>query len=188
MGKRQKDGRAPVTVGATTAAILAGEIDLSEWDDDEIMRGQRKSKDGRFHGRPPKVVAQAVHEERHKRFFQRGVMLLRTNASKAAEYLIRVVGDESVPHSDRIKAATFIIERVYGRAPEHVAIAIEEPAWMKALKDSIVGIVPGMKVVDIRPNANVVDAEAIEGDDAIELENEPVQPRPDFRDRPRVSR
>src|SRR5438067_1237960 len=112
MGRRSKSGRAPVTVSATTASILAGEVDLSEWDDDEIMRGQRKSKDGRFHGRPPKVVAQAIHEERHKRFFKRGIELLRTNVADAVGYLIRVVRDESVSPTDRIKAATFIVERV----------------------------------------------------------------------------
>jgi hypothetical protein len=45
--------RKRVTVGKTNTAILAGELDLSAWDEEELMRTQRKNKHGTWTGRPP---------------------------------------------------------------------------------------------------------------------------------------
>jgi hypothetical protein len=169
--KKEKKGKS-VTVSRTTAGVLAGEIDVTDWDDDEIMRGNRRGKDGRFHGRKPRVVAQAVHEERHRRFFLRGMEMLRDNVHKAVEYLNRVIQDESVPHSDRIKAATFVIERIYGKAPERVAldIGLAEPPWLAAIKGSIIGVVSEEQPSAL-PEGEVIDAEEI-----IEEEDKPRAP------------
>ncbi|MCA1833222.1 MAG: hypothetical protein ABR548_01490 [Actinomycetota bacterium] len=159
-GRNTGEKRLPINVSRTTAAILAGKVDLTEWDDDEIFRGQRRSKDGKFHGRPPQVVAQAVHEERHRRFFMAGIELLKTNVVKAVDYLTRVVNDDSAPHSDRIKAATFIVERVYGKAPEHVTLDVGgEAPWMKAIMDSVVDLIPSADVIDVEPLDDIIPDE-----------------------------
>lgn len=61
MGKRlTPGGRMRLTVSRHTGDILDGVVDLSEWDDEEIFRGQRRSPNGRFQGKPPIVVPQAA--------------------------------------------------------------------------------------------------------------------------------
>lgn len=71
MGKKMKDGRSLVAVNATTTRILHGEEDLSTWDAEELRRGQRKDKSGRFNGRAPVVVAQEIHKEQTCRMMSR---------------------------------------------------------------------------------------------------------------------
>jgi hypothetical protein len=66
-----------LAVSRHTAAILDGEEDLSAWDDEELLRGQRRAKNGRFVGRPPLVVPQAVHAERVRRTMSKATELLR---------------------------------------------------------------------------------------------------------------
>jgi hypothetical protein len=67
LGKRLKNGRALMTVSRHTADILEGIEDLTAWDNEELLRGQRRDRRGNFTGVPPKVVPQAVHAERVRR-------------------------------------------------------------------------------------------------------------------------
>ena len=83
MGKQLKDGRALMTVSAKTAAILNGDEDLSAWDDEELLRGQRKDRGGYFRGRPPKVVPQEVHAERVRRTMSKAFDLLKESSYDA---------------------------------------------------------------------------------------------------------
>ncbi len=57
------DNRRKMVVSANTTAILSGEDNLSSWTDEELLRGQRRSKRGLWEGKPPAVVPMAVHKE-----------------------------------------------------------------------------------------------------------------------------
>lgn len=50
-----------VRVGNTNTAILSGEEDLSLWSEEELVRGRRRAKNGKWVGRPPAVVPKALH-------------------------------------------------------------------------------------------------------------------------------
>lgn len=56
-----------ITLGKTNQAILNGTEDVRLWSDEELLRGQRKAKNGRWTGRPPKVVPLKIHEELTRR-------------------------------------------------------------------------------------------------------------------------
>ena len=47
--KRKRDGRAVVTVSPATANMLAtNNVDLTDWDDEELLRGRRRNKNGEW--------------------------------------------------------------------------------------------------------------------------------------------
>ena len=45
-----------IAIGKTNMAILNGTEDVRLWSDEELLRGQRRAKNGRWTGRPPTVV------------------------------------------------------------------------------------------------------------------------------------
>ena len=132
MGKR-------VRVGNTNAAILNGEMDLSVWGDEELVRGYRKDKNGRWSGRPPTIVPRAIHDELVKRRLAQAGEMLRESLVDAVVLLRTVVTDEEAQYSDRIKAAALIMDRVMGKAPDKLTVEIE-PLWAQALRTAVVPI------------------------------------------------
>ncbi len=97
-----------IQVGKANAAILDGTADLSLWDEEELLRGQRKSRNGKFQGSPPKMVPKKIHDELVKRKLSRAYELLNESIVDAVLVLREVVTDDEADYSDRIKAATLI--------------------------------------------------------------------------------
>ena len=148
-------------IGIMNTAILNGEEDLSVWTEEELIRGQRRNKNGYFQGRPPKIVPKAVHNELVRRRLSRAGEILRDDLVAAVELLGTVVRDDEAAYSDRIKAANIIIERVLGKTPERMKITVEEePPWAAAIRSAVVrGIVP------TRDDVLEVEAAEVEEDD-----------------------
>src|SRR4051812_12436616 len=109
--RRSGTGRAIVRVGASNAGLLAGDDNIREWDDEELLRGQRRDRNGRFTGAPPKVVPKAVHDELVRRTMGKAGDLLRVNLLAATEVLISIAADETVEPSVRLKAVGMIQDR-----------------------------------------------------------------------------
>lgn len=114
----------PIYVGATNRAILEGSEDVSLWDEEELLRGQKRSSNGKWQGRPPKVVPLRIHEELTRRRLSKAYELLRENLVGAVEVLGQIVQDTDAEHKDRIKAAELIMERVMGKAPARVDVRL----------------------------------------------------------------
>lgn len=130
-----------IRVGKTNSAILSGETDLSVWSEEELLRGQRRDRNGRWSGRPPKVVPTAVHHELVRRKMSRAHELLCHNVVAATEVLVDLAADPAVESAVRLKAATTILDRVLGKAPERVELAVEPP-WATALQAAITAVGP----------------------------------------------
>lgn len=155
--KRMKDGRALVAVSSKTADILDGIEDLSAWSDEELLRGQRKDKNGRFTGVPPKVVPQAIHKERVKRTMSKAHDLLRESTIDAVKMLRTIVNDTDAPETARIQAAQLIMDRTLPKT-DNVNLNLgvrEDPPWLRALTGGIVA----------SNDDDIVDAEVIEDSD-----------------------
>lgn len=127
-----------VCVGETNAAILTGRADLSIWSDEELLRGQRKSKNGKWQGRKPKVVPLALHQELNSRRMQRAREVLNDSLADAVTLFAEVVRDKKAPLDLRMKAAKEITDRVMGRAPEHVHVDVGQSPWERLVIDAIV--------------------------------------------------
>ena len=125
-----------ISLGKTNVAILNGHEDLSLWSEEELMRGQRMDRHGRWSGRPPKVVPTAVHRELTNRRMGEAFDLLRDNLVGAVQVLGTIAQDPQAPAKDRIRASEIIIERVLGKQPQAIAI-VNEP-WQDLLVEAIV--------------------------------------------------
>lgn len=155
MGKRMKDGRALVAVSSRTADVLDGTADLSSWDDEELLRGQRKDRNGRFTGIKPKVVPQAVHAERIRRTMSKAYDLLKESTYDAVTVLREVMLDEDAPTAYRVQAAELVLNRVLGKSTERLEVKWDEPpAWMKAIEGAVVGFMNG-------DGQDIIEAEVI---------------------------
>ena len=129
-----------ISLGKTNAAILNGTEDLSVWSDEELLRGQRKSKNGRWTGRKPTVVPLALHLELNNRRMTAAREELNGNLVAAVALFGQVVNDPNAPLDLRLRAAKEITDRVLGRAPEHVSVHLAPEPWETLLVDSIVDI------------------------------------------------
>ena len=137
-------GSTPVWVGKANRAILDGTEDLSLWSEEELLRGQRRGKNGRWVGPRPKVVPTAVHQELVQRRMLDAHALLGENLVRAVQVLVDIATDRRADAAVRVKAANVILERVMGKVPERVHLAPDEaePTWAKAIKAGMVrGIV-----------------------------------------------
>jgi hypothetical protein len=105
----------------TTQRILNGTEDLSVWSEEELIRGVRRGKDGRFRNKP-KVIPHAVHAELVKRKMAKAYDLLRESTYDAVQVLVEVAKDENADTATRVKAAELILDRTLGKAPQHVSL------------------------------------------------------------------
>jgi hypothetical protein len=152
-GEARGDERALVRISESSTRVITGQEDLSQWSEEELIRGQKKDRNGKYQGKPPLVVPKALHDELVKRKMSRAFELLRDNLVSAVEVLIELAQDEEVESGTRLKAATTIIERVMGKTPEKVVLDMgEQPPWLGALMGAIVSV----------KNENVVDVDAEE--------------------------
>jgi hypothetical protein len=128
-----------IVVNRTTAGILNGELDISVWSDEELLRGQRKNKNGKWTGRAPVLLpAQVVHELTRRRF-QRAHMLLADSLVDCVQMLRSIVNDRRASKADRIRAAETILDRVLGRPKESVSLDIN-PGWQGIVARGIVAV------------------------------------------------
>ena len=162
MGKRlTPGGRMRLTVSRHTGDILDGIVDLSEWDDEEILRGQRRGPNGRFMGKAPIVVPQAVHAERIKRTMSKAFDLLKVSTYDAVRLLRSVVNDPEASYEVRVRASELILDRVLGKPSGSLAVSFEvDPPWMVALRDAIVIGESEDTIADYHPGRDLLAIEA----------------------------
>lgn len=121
-----------VRVNPRMAAILRGEVDMSELDDEELARGQLRNKAGNFQGGAPQMVPREMYTRMMNELFKRANDQMKTNLVKAVEVLTAIATDENADPKDAMKAAQWIIERVMGKTPENVIVSQDKP-WQSLL-------------------------------------------------------
>jgi hypothetical protein len=143
--KRRKDGRASVELSPTAAAIVYDGADLSDWDDEELLRGRRRNRNGTFTGRAPAVVPVKLVQELTRRRFSKTHSLLAVSLVDAVQVLREIVNDERASEFARLRAADMIFDRILGKPREQVAIDLyaevegKSPVWKDLTRNAIVG-------------------------------------------------
>ena len=155
MVRKLSDGRGLMRVSPTTRAILEGEEDLSVWSEEELIRGVRRGRDGRFR-KAPLVIPKAVHDELVKRKMAKAYNLLRESTYDAVQVLVEVAKDAEADPAVRVKAAELILDRTLGKAPQHVAVDVtgDSPAWQQLVASAIV---PTLQL----PAEDIVEGEVV---------------------------
>lgn len=137
-------------IGRRNAALLRGDDDVREWDDEELLRGQSRDRNGHFRGRKPRIVPRHVHEELVRRRLAEAQHQLAYNLPRAIEIYVELMDGEDVDDAVRLRAADKVIERVMGKVPEKIAMTVQQAPW-EALMDELEDT-----------SANIIEAEAID--------------------------
>lgn len=138
-GETTGNERALVRVGKVNTRILTGQEDLSLWSDDELIRGQRKDKNGRWQGVKPKVVPKAIHDELVRRTLANAKVLFRDNLIDAVQKMVDIMNGADTEPKDALKAAQLIVDRVMGKVPDKIDLVVgEKPRWEAALEDALI--------------------------------------------------
>lgn len=158
--KRSADGRTVVRVGKSVADVLEKPESLKEWDDEELLRGQKRAKNGKFVGQPPKIIPTEIFHELSKRKLSFAKQQMSYSLEAAVKTLTDILQDQKADPNVRLKAVGMIFDRAWGKPKETVEITGDEAPWMKTLRVSIV----------TDSNAEIIDAELVD-DDGDELKS-----------------
>jgi hypothetical protein len=136
-----KDGRGYATVSRDSRMVVAGEVSLDDWDDEELLHGRRRDKGGAFRGPKPRLLPASVVRELQRRRFAKAHALLADSLVDAVQFLRAVLNDKRAPRSARMKAAKQILDRVLGKPIEQARISFDsdggEP-WQRLIAQAIV--------------------------------------------------
>lgn len=161
-----------IAVNSYTADVLEGKVGIDSWDDEELWEGRRRGKDGKFSAIKPKVVPAECHTELVRRKLSWAQHEFAENLTKAVGAICDIASDTSLPPGDRLKAATYITDRLLGKAPERVQVMQVEAPWQRALNLAIVGSLEQAVARNASQEPLVVEGEAIEDAEIIEDEVE----------------
>ncbi len=129
MPHTRQDGRALVTVSPDSAAVLNGEVDITQWDDEELAYGRRRDKNERFSGKPPSMIPTECVRELNRRKLYESNGIIRDACTDAAQYLADVTRGEEEPKAGRLRAAETILDRFLGKPKERIEMEhdLKEP-------------------------------------------------------------
>lgn len=152
--RQPSSGRGIMRISKAAADAIDDPSTIEDWDDDELRRGRRKDKNGRFTGRDPVVVPTNCYRELLRRQLRTAEVSLASNLNEAAVALAAIIKSPMAEDKDKINAAKILIDRVMGKAPERLQVSTDTPLFQVVLAG---GIVPGA---------------ALEEDDIIDVESE----------------
>lgn len=139
-------------------AIRRQELKLEDLDDEELMKGRVRDADGKFRRGDSRKIPKAFHEELMRRIIERGVGKMRSNYMAAVDVIVDdVIGDDTTDIRLRYEAAKYVIERLSGKTPDRVAVALDMKPWETVMSKII---------KEIPPPEIITDAEVVEDDEA----------------------
>jgi len=134
--------RKSVGIPERLQAFIDGELKAEDLDDEEVRRGQLRSKDGSFKGRPanylPREFVLAIQREGQRRF----ELWIRESVRDAQQAVLELTNSRRLAPGDatRLKAAQFILERYAGKTPDRVEISAEVKKYEHVLEDILVDV------------------------------------------------
>lgn len=113
-----------VNISARMKALLDGELDVEDLDDEELIKGQLRADDGTFRGQPSLLIPRTMHQRIIRELVMRGDGKLKQYFNRALETHNEVMMNPRANPQARLEAARYIWERVAGKIPnEHVVTA-----------------------------------------------------------------
>lgn len=112
-----------------------GFIGVADLDDEELRAGRCRDESGnvpRTRGKTqpiPRDMYDEMVAEHERRFTHK----LRENLDTMVDVMVEVATDDTVEPRDRLEAAKYIFERVAGKTPERVQIAVAKAPWEEVL-------------------------------------------------------
>ena len=160
--------------------LISGVISVDDLDDEEVARGQCRDEDGRFSGKKPGMVPADLQQKLIKSLFARGDAIMRQSYLVSMETLSSIASGTAYEPADRIKAATYLIERLAGKTPDVVVHAQDKPFEMV-----LSGIAGGSRAASrmargVADEEEILEAQAVIDLDALSDDEEETNERPDW--------
>lgn len=140
LGIGAEPGPGNVTSEATLARmtrwqkLLSGVIKVEDLDDEELARGMCRDANGSFTGSPPRMVPKDMHDRMVRELFQRADQTLREGLLDAAGSIVEIARGSAYEPADRIKAATWLWERLRGKVAD-VVVHTQDKPWEMVLSN-----------------------------------------------------
>lgn len=164
---RQKSaGRGVIRISSAATDVIDNPRVVEEWDDEELRRGRRRDRNGKFTGADPLVVPTTVYREIVRRSIRRAEKELAVNLEAACATLTAIATSEAAEDRDRIVAAKIIMERIMGKEPLKVDHSFKSPLFLGIIQG---GIVTGGEPIAIGSgdDDDIIEAEVIEPEEVI---------------------
>lgn len=107
--------------------LIAGRLRVEELTDEELVLGYPLPSSGRREGLPPTNIPLAIHKRCTQEWFKRADNKLKESLVDAVEVMQKMMHSDLSTPGERIKAATWIYERVRGKIPDVVQHVQERP-------------------------------------------------------------
>lgn len=105
--------------------VARGEVDLSQYSDEEILKARLRMADGRL-APAPAVLPEKFKQEQVKRGFRVAEDKILAGSVAALDVYMEILQDDKAPRSERLKAAQFFTDRFLGKDVVKVAVASED--------------------------------------------------------------
>lgn len=145
---------------ATRQAMFnAGVIGVEDLDDEELRYGRCRDHNGAIPKSSnktemlPRDLYDAMVAEHEKRTDEK----LRQNLDDALETMVNIMMDDTVEPRDRFEAAKYLFERVKGKTPERVQVAVTKQPW----EEVYAGVAKITRAQSMALQQGAIDAEVV---------------------------
>lgn len=138
--RRQPNGAVIVRTNGRNGDLLLDPESIKDWDDEELQRGYRKDKNGRFTGRPPKIIPKLVHDEFVRRTIAKAKHDIIAIVPELVDQMKKLLENPATDDKAKVALMKLLMEHVFGKAPQTHEHEIKTPLFLKVLEG---GIVPG---------------------------------------------
>ncbi len=129
-----------VTTMTRQELLTEGLIDPEDLDDEELIRGMARSPEGNFYTDKARkrAIPKHIYDKMVQRLFERANEKFRENLLSCVESLAEIANGTAFEPADRIRAATYIVDRVLGKTAEKIDMSV----GLKPYQEILTGIAP----------------------------------------------
>jgi len=129
-GGPYRDGSVDIRVGGRYAQLLYNDdhpdkLRVEDLDIEELARCQLKDKNGKFTGRPPRLLPREIVDAFRNEHYKRINAELEQSLSAQVKTMIEIAGNKRADPGVRLKAAIYVYERFMGKTPDKLNITAE---------------------------------------------------------------
>lgn len=138
---------------ADVVAVVNGELDVRDWETEELVRGERRP----WRGKAPRVVPRECVDELRRRQHSKAEARMLQMVDRTLDVLEGMVDGEIKATMPRVRSVEIVLERTLGKTPERVEMQIEQP-WQVGIREAISALTARQDVQD----AEIIDARVVE--------------------------
>lgn len=146
-------------------AFNAGYIPVTELDDEELRVGRCRAANGKIPrvGSRTEVLSKQLYDNMIQEHFKRSNEKLRSQLDVALATMVDIMQDDTCEPKDRMEAAKYLYERVAGKTPERVQVAVTRQPWEEVLGG--IAHISQAESQAIRSGQPIVDAEVVDAEE-----------------------